>query len=90
MLKLNNKNSKNPVCAILWQDAAYAYSKEFPKELPSLRLTTGFIIHENDEFINTAVNVEYNQKTGVLHPIDGFMIPKKVIIEFKKIGFLNK
>ncbi|MEK7635728.1 MAG: hypothetical protein AAB405_01400 [Patescibacteria group bacterium] len=90
MIKLNNQNAKNPVCTILWQDAAYSYSKEFSKELPSLRLTTGFIIVANDEFINIAVNVEYNQETGVLRPIDGFLIPKGVIVEFKKIGFFNE
>ena len=90
MIQSNNKKFKNPVCTILWQDAAYSYLKEFSKELPLPQLTTGFIISENDEFINIATNVKYNQKTGEIYPIDGFLIPKGVEIKFRKIGFLEE
>ncbi len=83
------KQFKNPVCAILWMDAAYATTKELPKELPAPQLTTGFIISANEESTNIAVNVKYNPKTGHLWPVDGFIIPKKAQIRFLKIADLN-
>lgn len=77
---------KNPICAILWLDAAYTFESQTPKELPQPRLTTGFIIEANDQFIFIATNVSYNEKEKTLCPVDGFVIPKKTIINFKAIG----
>lgn len=90
MVQSNNKKFKNPVCTILWQDAAYTYEKEFPEKLPLPQLTAGFIFSENDEFINIATNVKYDQKTGEIYPINGFLIPKEVEIKFRNIGFLEE
>ncbi|MBI4993549.1 hypothetical protein HZC33_01135 [Candidatus Wolfebacteria bacterium] len=89
---MGKENQKNPACVILWQDAAYSYEKEFPKEFPLPQLTAGFIISANDEddFINIAMNVEYDEKTGKLYPLDGFLIPKKSKIEFRNMGFFNE
>ncbi|MEK9177932.1 MAG: hypothetical protein AAB777_02305 [Patescibacteria group bacterium] len=81
---------KNPVCTILWRDAAYTFEPEIPKELPKPRLTTGFIIKTNDEYTFIATNVSYDKKTGEMSPVDGFVIPEKAIIEFKKIGNYNE
>jgi len=81
---------KNPVCTILWRDASYSFFTEAPLDLPLPQLTTGFIIQTNDEFTFIATNVEYNKNTRILHPIDGFIIPEKAIIEFKKIGNYNE
>jgi len=85
---LKNK-FKNPVCIIIWRDAFYAFTKRFPKELPPLQLTAGFIIDSNDKFTNIAMNVHYNQKTGGIQTVDGFLIPKGAKIEFRRIGNLN-
>lgn len=76
----------NPVCTILWQDAAYTFDKELPEALPAPRLTTGFIIETNDEYTLIATNVAYNNETGEITPVDGFVILEKAILEFKKIG----
>jgi len=81
--------SKIPVCALLWRDASYVYTKELPKSPPSLQLTIGFIIEANDEFTNIAMNVNYNPKTKKFWPLDGFIVPEKAIVEFKVIKFIN-
>jgi hypothetical protein len=78
-----------PICTILWQDAAYSDETTLPKELPSPQLTAGFIIEANDEFVFIATNVDYYAETREVSPVDGFIIPKKTIIEFKKIGNYN-
>jgi len=80
--------SKIPVCALLWRDASYVYTKRLQK-LPSLQLTIGFIIEANDEFTNIAMNVNYNPKTKKFWPLDGFIVPEKAIVEFKVIKFIN-
>jgi hypothetical protein len=88
-----NRNLKspktNPVCVLLWQDAAYSYEKEIPKQFPAPQLTAGFIVVSTDKYTNIATNVNYNQKSNNFYPADGFVIPEKIIIEFKKIGKLN-
>lgn len=81
---------KNPVCTILWTDASYSYFSEAPLDVPLPQLTTGFIIQTNDEFTFIATNVGYDKVTGKLFPVDGFIIPEKAIIEFKKIGNYNE
>ena len=81
---------KNPICIILWRDAFYAFTKNIPKYSPPLQLTAGFIISTNKKFTNIATNVSYNQKTGELRQVEGFLIPNKVIVEFRKIGDLNE
>ena len=86
---LNKKVRKNPVCAIYWQDAAFAYTKEMPPTNQPTQLTIGFIISTNRSFTNIATNVNYNLKTGELWPVDGFVIPNKAIIKFKKLRNLN-
>lgn len=77
---------KNPVCTVLWRDAAYMFELRPPKDIPRPQLTTGFIIEANDEYIFIATNVSYDMHTGSLVPIDGFIIPRKAVIGFKKIG----
>lgn len=80
---------KNPLYAILWRDAAYTYELVVPKEFPLPRLTTGFVIEINDKYTFIATNVSYDGKTGKMYPVDGFIIPKKTIIETRKIGNYN-
>lgn len=87
ILKLMEKK-KNPICTVLWYDAAYAY-KKLPKSVPLPQLTTGFIVQATDDFINIATNVNYNEKTKNVYPIDGFIIPDKTIVKFKKIKNFN-
>lgn len=77
---------KNPICSILWRDAAYTFETETPKELPLPRLTTGFIVEANTECTLIATNVAYDKESGKIYPVDGFIIPEKAIIDFKKIG----
>lgn len=77
---------KNPVCSILWEDAAYSFNSTAPTNPPNPRLTTGFIITTNEEFTFIATNVDYNRLTGVLTPVDGLIIPEKSIIEFRTFG----
>lgn len=81
---------KNPVCTILWQDAAYTFEKNLPKDIPKPKLTTGFIIETNKDFTFVATNVSYDKVSGEINPVDGFVIPEKSIVEFKKIGNYNE
>lgn len=81
---------KNPICTILWNEAFYTFESDIPKEFPFPRLTSGLIIETNDEYTFIATNVAYEKETGSLNPIDGFIIPEKVITEFKKIGNYNE
>lgn len=80
---------KNPVCVIFWRDAVNTERKVLPKEKPPLQATTGFIIKATNEYINIATNVRFDSTTKKMWPIDGFVIPKKTVVKFKKIGFLN-
>jgi hypothetical protein len=80
---------RNPVCVIYWWDAAYSHNKNVPKEAPQLQVTTGFIIFSSDDYANIATNVNYDRETKTLHPVDGFVIPQKAIVEFRKIGYLE-
>ena len=84
-----NKTLKNPICAILWQDASYSFEKTMPLKTPQPRLTIGFIVSTNKDFTHIATNVEYNEIKKTIYPIDGFLIPEKTIIKFKKIGYFN-
>lgn len=81
------KKSKNPVCAILWQDAAYSNSKKTPVSTPPLTLTTGFIIKSNKNFTQIATSVSYSKKKII--PKDGFLIPNDAIVDFRKIDFYD-
>lgn len=83
------KKYKNPVCVVTWQDAAYSFSKQLPREMPVPQVTAGFVISANEKFVNIATNAKYDKKNGKLWPSDGFLIPKKSIIKFKKYGNLN-
>lgn len=87
---MKNKNLKNPICAILWQDAAYSFDKKTPKETPLPKLTVGFVVESNENFTNIATNIDYNTENDKIIPKDGFLIPNKVIIKFQKIGYFNK
>lgn len=80
---------KNPVCTIFWQDAAYTFELEVPKELPTPQLTAGFILQTNDQYTFIATNVRYDKKNHTLSAVDGFIIPEKVILEFRKMGNYN-
>lgn len=80
--------SKVKVCAILWRDASFIYTKKLA-DLPMLQLTTGFIIEDNKEFINIAMNVNYNPKVNKFWALDGFIIPKKAVVKSEIIYSLN-
>ena len=90
-LNMNEFESKkrNPVCVIYWWDAAYSHNKNVPKEAPQLQVATGFIISATDDYTNIATNVYYDKNTKKLYPVDGFVIPEKAIVEFRKIGYLE-
>jgi hypothetical protein len=60
-----------------------------PKEAPSAQHTTGFIVSTNASFTMIATNVTRDQRTGALSPVDGFVVPEKAIVRFKKIGFFD-
>ncbi|MCL4405116.1 MAG: hypothetical protein M1361_01360 [Patescibacteria group bacterium] len=78
------KNNKGlPIRALLWRDAGYVFTKN-PAQ-PDLQLTTGLIIEENDEFVNIAVNVDYNPRTHKIFAVDGFIIPKGAIVKTEEI-----
>ena len=84
------KKNTNPICAILWRDAAFTDDSAHLNVPPTPRLTCGFIIETNDEFTNIACSVSYNKETGEIIPADGFIIPDKAIIDFRKIDFYDK
>ena len=87
---MQGKKLKNPpVCALWWQDAAYSYEKKLPDKFPHTQLTTGFVVVATDDFVNIATNVSYDEKDGTIWPIDGFVVPKKAITEFKRIKRLH-
>ena len=81
---------RNPICSILWQDASYSYEDNLPDNSPPLQLTVGFIVSENEDYINIATNVNYNPGTKNLWPVDGFVIPKNAIKKLQKAGFRVK
>lgn len=86
MIKCMNK--KNPICAILWQDASFSNNNTLPKALPKPTLTVGYIVERNNEFTNISHNVEF--KGEKIIPKDGFLIPNSSIINFQKIGHYEK
>lgn len=81
---------KNPICSIIWSDAAFSYNENIPKEIPNPRLTIGFIVETNNDYTFIATNVDYDKNSGKLAPVDGFIIPDRAIIEFKKIGNMHE
>ncbi len=83
-----NKKKRNPICAILWQDAGYSTKKTLPRSLPKPTLTVGYIVNTNKEFTNIATNIEWDDKKII--PKDGFLIPNETIIDFQKIGYYEK
>ena len=87
---LTDLGMKNPVCTILWEDAAYSFENEVPTEGPKPQLTAGFIMETNDTFTFIATNVRYSKEDGSLYPVDGFIIPENAILEFKKTGDCNE
>ena len=80
---------KNPICTILWRDAAYSYDQDLPRENPLPRLTVGFIIKSDDDLTFIATNVAYDSESDTISPIDGFIIPNKSIIKFFVYSFNN-
>lgn len=84
------KNKRNSCVCVLWKDAAYTNDKKALSEVPPPELTCGFLIEENKDFINLAINNYYTKNSKRLEPIDGFMIPVGTIISIKKIGFYEK
>ena len=84
-----NNILKNPICAILWQDASYTFEKTLPSKMPLPRLTVGFIVSANKDFTHIATNIEYDAEKEKIYPVDGFLIPEKTIIKFKKIGYFR-
>lgn len=79
----------NPICAITWRDAAFSFEEEiFP--IPKNKVTVGFIIEAGDDYVNIATTTDYDSETGKIYPKDGYLIPKKAIIDFIKIGDFNK
>jgi len=88
MKKSITKKKLNPICAILWQDAAYSTRGKKPTELPLLTLTAGFIISTNKKFTNICTSASY--ENGKLIPKDGFLVPNKAIVDFRKIDYYEK
>ena len=88
-MKKQKVKPKNPVCVLYWHDAAYIYEKELPTFPPPLQVTAGFIVVATNKYTNISTNVNYNRTTGGLWPVDGFVIPDKAIVKFRKIGWLN-
>lgn len=84
------KNNKNPVCAILWRDAAHSFEERLPEELPLPQLALGFVVDTNETFTHIATSVAYDTSTHTLQARDGILIPKKTIISFRKIGDYNE
>jgi hypothetical protein len=80
---------KNPICTILWRDASYTFEPAVPKNLPAPTLTGGFIVFTDDQFTNICCSAEYDEKSGKITPKDGFLIPEKTILDFKKVGDLH-
>ena len=80
---------RNPVCVIYWHDAAFSFYKKLPKQTVPLQVTAGFIVKATNTYVNIATNVNYYPRTRGVWPVDGLVIPKKAIIKFRKIGFLN-
>jgi len=89
LMKKNKIHKPLPVCAILWQDAAYSYEKEAPIKLPPPQLTFGFVIATSNKHTNITSSVSYDKNTGKFYPADGFVIPKQTTLEFKKIGWFG-
>jgi len=80
---------KNPVCAITWRDAFYSFAEEPPKECPLPNVTVGFIVEENERYVNIATNVLYERKDHTITPIDGLVIPRGCIIAFEKLSYFD-
>lgn len=74
---------KMKIGIIVWRDAAYFFTKKLPKRLPLPQMTAGFVIEANDKFANIGTNVGYDEKTGKVTPIDGFIIPRGAAIKVK-------
>ncbi len=86
-----NINYKNPICTILWRDAAYTDDiQALENETPKINLTCGFIIETNEQWTNIACSVHYDKEKKSMVPTNGFIIPENAIIEFKKIDFYDK
>lgn len=81
-MKVSNKDI---VCAVAWLDASYVFSKKLPKHPPQPQITVGFLVEDMDSYLNIATNIRFDPKTKISWPIDGFIIPKKTILEFKKL-----
>lgn len=81
---------RNPVCRILWRSAVYTFEPKAPTNLPQPQLTMGFILETNNTYTFIATNVRYDKDTGNMSPVDGFIIPEKAIIEFKRIANYNE
>lgn len=67
---------------IIWQDAAYTYEKELPKDSPGIDKTIGYLIEDNDEYVNISISLKKDEN-GEFYS-DGFVIPKKAVISMKK------
>lgn len=81
---------KKSIYAVFWRDAAYSFNSELPPDQPITDLTVGFIISENENFINIATNVDYDHESGRIKPADGFLIPRGTIIKITKAGILDE
>lgn len=81
---------KNPICSILWQDAAYSFEEYNPKNLPSPTMTVGFIVEANDKSNYTKIATSVHYKNKKIVPVDGMLIPVGSEINFKRIGYYEK
>lgn len=84
------KFKKNPVCALLWADAAYSFEESLPKKPPLPQLTLGFIVEANDVFTHIVTTAGYDTSVHSLKKKDGILIPSRTIINFRKIGYYNE
>lgn len=88
--KTHKKSIKNPIVAVLWQDALFSLEDNLRYFSALPHLITGVVIETNDRFLNLATSVIYDKKKKRMVPIDGFLIPQGVIIDIKEIGYYEK
>ncbi|HET8574946.1 MAG TPA: hypothetical protein VFM02_02110 [Candidatus Paceibacterota bacterium] len=73
---------------IFWRDAGFSYKKTLPKDRPGLQVTFGVVVNETEDFVNLATNLDYDE-TGEKSSevVDGFLIPKNVIVKREDITY---
>lgn len=68
---------------VTWQDAAYTYEENIPKNSPGILKTIGYLVEETETYINIAVS--FKSDSDNVAYCDGFVIPRGVILNITKI-----